>query len=165
MSNADLPKMEEIKDSVSVDTDRTTDGRGIGPEANRVDHLADGRRRNGLLLLDALLIIIILKLVERGVAHTADAFSNIDTSLGGVARLAWINGIVGSEDTIGAGPLSLRNGSTDGRIAVGAVRFGIGILTRGIARGGLNAAVEHVGSGINMVQGAPLALLALGRYG
>jgi hypothetical protein len=104
-----LPKMEEIKHTVGVYTNRSTNRRRVGLVAtSRILELSNGRRRHGLNSS----LLLFVKLSQRRLATLAtDSLSNIDT---GFCRVAWLTGVQSMvsgclEDTIRARALSLRN--------------------------------------------------------
>jgi hypothetical protein len=105
----DLPKMEEIKHTISVYTNRSANRRWVGLVATgRILELANGRRRHGLNSS----LLFFVKLPQRRLTTLAtDSLSNVDAGFCRVAWLARIQGMVSGclEDTIRARALSLRN--------------------------------------------------------
>lgn len=151
--------MEEVEDTVGVDSHGSSNGGGVGLEAaGRMRQLAHGRRRHGLRLVD------VVHVVEGDLAAlAADALGDVDAGLGGVAGLARVEGVVR-----GAGPLSLRVGASAvvGVPAMMAARLGgggVALLARSVARRRLLRAVEHICGRGGTTSARSLALADLRR--
>lgn len=155
--------MEQVEDAVGVHPDGPPDGGRVGLEAaGRVGQLADGRQRHGFL------VIGLVKALEGELAaFAADALGNVDAGLGGVARLARVEGVVGA--TAGSLPLRIRAAA----VGVSPMRASgprgrpVALLARGVARRRLLRAVGHVVRHVcrRGGRGRSLALGALGRAG
>jgi hypothetical protein len=161
--------MEQIKDSIGVDTDSSTDGRRVGlVTTGRIGQLANGRRGHGLCGVNLALVIIIVEIPQGGLAGlSTNTLGDVDAGLGGVAGLAGVEGMIGvSDDAVRVGALPLRNRPANGGGAVVRATIfsgcGVALLGRGITRRCLNAVVEEVGRRVGAAEGDPLALASLG---
>jgi hypothetical protein len=167
--------MEQIKDSIGVDTDSSTDGRRVGlVTTGRIGQLANRRRGHGLcglnivLVLVLVIVIVIVEIPQGGLAGlSTNTLGDVDAGLGGVAGLAGVEGMIGvSDDAVRVGALPLRNRPANGGGAVVRATIfsgcGVALLGRGITRRCLNAVVEEVGRRVGAAEGDPLALASLG---
>lgn len=169
--------MEQIKHAVGVDADGAT-GRGrVGLVADGVGELADrGRGHGGLFGVEGQ--VAVTTAVARGQALArrlaADPLGDVDTGLGGVARLAGVLGL-GQVVAHGGRGLVVRVGALSlgwrvavpGRVLVGGegpgrLRGGVAaLLARGVPRLGLDDGVlVHGGGG-----GGGVGALSFGARG
>lgn len=80
--------MEQIKDTIGIDSHRSADGRRVGLEAaSRMNQLANRRWRHGL----------IITIDSRLASSATNPLGNIDASLCGIAGLARIDDILSSD--------------------------------------------------------------------
>ena len=123
-----LPKMEEVKDSIGVYPNGSSDRRVVGPVASGgMDDLSDRRRRHGFLSL-----LLLLRVLDGDLAaFTTDSLRDVDARLGGVAGLTGVGKVVvHAKAAIRVGPLALRNRPVVKHLGLGGRR----LLARSITR-------------------------------
>lgn len=175
--------MEQVKNTISIHPNGATYGRGVCLVADGVYQTTCGRWRHGHSLVFLVVVVGVRILAKkRGLLPLAgDTVRNIDASLGGVARLAWVGNVVGmvvgvrvlegrgSGRTFGIGALALCRVGTGGGIgfAMGKPASlgggGIALLAGRISRGGLQKRIVVHDGRIGRGRAFPLA--SVGRAG
>lgn len=124
--------MEDIEDTISVDSHGTTSRRAVCSVATgRVCELANWRR-----LHDAVGLFV-GGLDAQGATLTSDPLGNVDAGLGGVAWLSGIDCVLDRalvSSVIRVGPVPLRIGAAGVVSLVGLRGSGVALFSRGIAR-------------------------------